>query len=255
MDRWKTSNTAVLVIVTLVFAFCVAGPAAAEEKRVVKERIVLSDGEEGEHRVVFVDEDGEVQHLDGDELHRVHANLDDDALVVRLHGMHGGFLGVQFSEMTSELREHFGVSGDAGVMVSKIVEGGPADQAGVQVGDILTRVDDLEITSGRGLVRAVREREEGETVALEVYRDGRPVTLSATLEEMDGMHHAGHKRVMMLRCPEGEDCESHHMPHMELHEQCEGLERCEVKINCEDGGVCTCTVNGETAECPEGIDP
>ena len=64
------------------------------------------------------------------------------------------FLGVEASEMTPELRAHFGAPEDAGVMLSKIVDDSAAQVAGLAVGDIVTRVDADEIASVGGLGRA-----------------------------------------------------------------------------------------------------
>ncbi len=92
------------------------------------------------------------------------------------------FLGVEASDLTPELRAHFGVPEDAGVMLSKIVDDSAAAGAGLAVGDVVTRVGGEEIASVSRLGRAVRSREGGETVEIEYWRDGEPGTAVATLE-------------------------------------------------------------------------
>lgn len=141
-----------------------------------------------------------------------------------LRGHHGGaqsgtFLGVQLSELTRELRIHFGVPETVGVMVSKVLPDTPAERAGVQVGDIITRVDGEDVVSANALAHAIRQRAEGDVVDLEVWREKRIETLSPTLAKRKGLE---------LDC--GADCE--------------------VKVIC-DGGDCECTVNGEAADCEE----
>ncbi len=96
-----------------------------------------------------------------------------------------GFLGVELTPLTRELREHFGVPGDAGVMIGRVVEDSAAAQAGLQVGDIVTHIDGEEITSAGDLGRAVRQKEGGETVTVELWRDDGLQTFAVTLGEQE----------------------------------------------------------------------
>lgn len=101
------------------------------------------------------------------------------------HGFRGGYLGVGLLDLTQELREHFGAPAEAGVMVSSVEPDGPAAKAGVAVGDILTAVDGDTLRSAWDLGRRIRRGEEGETVGLELVRAGKPLSLTATLDERD----------------------------------------------------------------------
>ncbi len=67
-----------------------------------------------------------------------------------------GFLGVEASSLTPELRSHFGAPEDAGVILSRVLADSAAQAAGLAVGDVVTRVDGEEITSANGLGRVVR---------------------------------------------------------------------------------------------------
>ena len=60
-------------------------------------------------------------------------------VAVRTPDHSGKVLGVGLTDLTPELREHFGVGGDAGVMISRVVEDSPAAKAGLRVGDIIER--------------------------------------------------------------------------------------------------------------------
>jgi S1-C subfamily serine protease len=68
-----------------------------------------------------------------------------------------------------------------GAQVQNVTAGGPAAVAGVVEGDVIVRVGDRPIAGADELVVAVREREPGETVPIEVVREGRPLTLSVVL--------------------------------------------------------------------------
>lgn len=96
-----------------------------------------------------------------------------------------GYLGVGIVQLTPELREHFGAPADRGVMVSKVVENSPAATAGIAVGDILLSVDDEAIDGEWDLIREIGRHGDGETVSIEVQRDGTPFSVTATLEERD----------------------------------------------------------------------
>ncbi len=93
-----------------------------------------------------------------------------------------GYLGVQVDDLTRGLRQHFGVQGDVGVLVEDVEADTPAAAAGLVAGDVVVAIAGEPVASARGLTRAIHAR-PGETVALEVVRDGRTVELTATLGE------------------------------------------------------------------------
>ena len=106
--------------------------------------------------------------------------------VVKIRGLVGrGFLGVQLTPLTPELRVHFGVPEDIGVMVARVEEGGPAEAAGIRVADILSAIDGERIDNARALSRAVRKKEEGDLVTIELYRDGSLASYPVTVGERD----------------------------------------------------------------------
>jgi hypothetical protein len=116
------------------------------------------------HRIVIVGPDGKEKVIEG-----------LGPMVRR------GFLGVGLTELTPELRTHFGAPEDAGVMVSSVEPGSPADKAGLEVGDILTRVDGKDVKSSWDVRARVRDFEEGQQVPLEVWRDRKVQTLTAAV--------------------------------------------------------------------------
>jgi S1-C subfamily serine protease len=72
---------------------------------------------------------------------------------------------------------------DEGAAIVEVVPDGPADQAGVQVGDVVVGFDSEAITDSVELGTAIRAREPGETVEVVVVREGQRQTLSLTLGE------------------------------------------------------------------------
>ncbi|HWN42385.1 MAG TPA: PDZ domain-containing protein [Thermoanaerobaculia bacterium] len=115
-------------------------------------------------KIVVVDKDGK-EHV-----------FDSQGTPVRR-----GYLGVGLTELSPELRAHFGVPEDAGVMVSSVEDGSPADKAGVKVGDIIAALDGKDVKSSWDIRSQVRELKEGEQVPVTVYRDGKAQNLSAAI--------------------------------------------------------------------------
>jgi len=115
-------------------------------------------------KIVVVDKDGK-QHV-----------WDSEGTPVRR-----GFLGVGLTELSPELRAHFGAPEDAGVMVSSVEDGSPADKAGLKVGDIIAALDGKDVKSSWDIRSQVRELKEGEQVPITVYRDGKAQNLSAAI--------------------------------------------------------------------------
>lgn len=227
-------------------------------------RILKADG----HDVVLIEDhegDGERGESVRRRVHRVMKRLGDAG--ARLHGRHGGgaFLGVQLSELTPELRTHFGVPDDAGVMVGKVVDGSPALRAGLEVGDIVTAVGDKPVASASALSRAIRGNEDGDTVVLEVWRDGQVQKIDAVLEERERRPAIASRSVsrfsngqteervieVKVDCEDGQDCtvDVANANSFEFAASaCGDSGECEVNVDC-DGGDCACTVNGEAADC------
>lgn len=100
-------------------------------------------------------------------------------------GLSSAYLGVELVELTPELRIHFGVPDDRGVMIGRVEEESPAATAGLAVGDVITEIDGEAVESGWDLSLAVRQHEPGDEVDLELWRDGQALQFSATVGERE----------------------------------------------------------------------
>lgn len=262
----------------LALVATLASPAWAGEgeKKVRVKKIHRCEGENceelheaaGGHHAIFINKDGETHDLEG-----AHGMtwVDADGGDVRIiRGGSGTFLGVQLTDLTDELRAHFGVPEGQGVMVSKVVDDSPAARAGVEAGDILTAVDGEMVKGAGSLSHLIGARDEGETVALELYRDGRVETLSPTLAKHE-MKAGGMHRMHKMGSPGMHQMGGHGMRQIQVHcegedgeEDCEvnigdggiklgdfdcgGAEECRVNVECTESG-CECTANGEAVDC------
>jgi membrane-associated protease RseP (regulator of RpoE activity) len=90
---------------------------------------------------------------------------------------HRGRIGVQVEAMTPELRGYFHAPDDRGLLVARVEPKRPAARAGLQVGDVIVSADGKPMSEPFELVRHVAAAPAGETIELEVLRDGKERTL------------------------------------------------------------------------------
>jgi membrane-associated protease RseP (regulator of RpoE activity) len=131
------------------------------------------DGEEPgkpvvKKRVVMIDKDGKRKVWEG-----------DGPMVRR------GFLGVGLTDITPELRAHFGVPEEAGVLVAKVEPGSPAEKAGIRVGDILTRIDGGAVKSSWDVTGKIRKLDDGQQIPIEIWRNGKAQNVTAAIIEKE----------------------------------------------------------------------
>ena len=90
------------------------------------------------------------------------------------------YLGVQAMSMTEQIASQFRYDITQGVFISAVDEGGAADKAGLQMGDVITKVDDHEIKDMADLTIVKKQYSAGDTVTLTVYRQGETQELELT---------------------------------------------------------------------------
>jgi serine protease Do len=92
-----------------------------------------------------------------------------------------GYIGATVQPVTDEIAESLGVKGKKGALVAELTPGGPAARAGLQPGDLVTRIDGHEVLSNADLTRHVGLVAVGGDIHLQVLRDGqaRQVTIRA----------------------------------------------------------------------------
>jgi serine protease Do len=79
-------------------------------------------------------------------------------------------LGIGFQDLNPQLAAAFGTAPAAGVLIHTVVSGGPADEAGLRVGDIIAGLNGKEVGSGRQYAVAVADLTAGATAVLKVWR-------------------------------------------------------------------------------------
>ncbi len=92
-----------------------------------------------------------------------------------------GYLGVQTQDLTPELATEFKLHGATGVLLGGVSPNGPAEKAGLRVGDVISRFDGKEVIDSRQLMLAVAEAKPGQIVPVEILRDGSSKPLRVTI--------------------------------------------------------------------------
>ncbi|WP_317929371.1 DegQ family serine endoprotease [Halioxenophilus sp. WMMB6] len=92
-----------------------------------------------------------------------------------------GWLGVMIQEVDRDLAASFGLRKPEGALVARIEPGSPADDAGLQVGDIILKFAGEKIAESSDLPHVVGSTQPGESVPVEVIREGKKKSLSVTV--------------------------------------------------------------------------
>lgn len=92
-----------------------------------------------------------------------------------------GWLGVEVQPLTADLAEAFQVAPGSGLVISGLYREGPAWQAGLKPGDVILRIDGETAVAGRHAMNQVARARPGDTVTIEVLRDGKLLSVEAAV--------------------------------------------------------------------------
>ncbi|MCI5107818.1 MAG: trypsin-like peptidase domain-containing protein [Pseudomonadales bacterium] len=106
-----------------------------------------------------------------------------EEMIVQAIEANSGYLGVltgeALNEQSSEL--FFGVEHIRGILVENVDEGGAAQRAGIQPGDVITGVGETPVTDAQNIMMEIRNKKPGDTIEVQIYRNGQTFTLPTTL--------------------------------------------------------------------------
>ncbi|HSE19448.1 MAG TPA: PDZ domain-containing protein [Pyrinomonadaceae bacterium] len=95
-------------------------------------------------------------------------------------------IGVSTMQLTKQLADYFGITGGKGVLVTAVIDDGPAAKAGVKAGDVITAVDGEEVDSPGDISRVINSKKEGD-VTLTIVRNKSQQTIRVTPREGGGL--------------------------------------------------------------------
>ena len=90
-----------------------------------------------------------------------------------------GWLGIEVQPLTQELAESFGLSGRPGIVVAGIFRGGPAQKAGLELGDVILSIDGEPASDGRRSMNQVARIKPSDKITIQVMRNGKELKLTA----------------------------------------------------------------------------
>jgi len=95
------------------------------------------------------------------------------------------YIGVFLQETTKDLAEFFGLKDGAGLLVTELTKGGPADKAGLQVGDVIFKADGKRVNTVAELSAVVQTKKKGDKVKIEYMRDKKALSLAVEVAEQE----------------------------------------------------------------------
>jgi len=98
-----------------------------------------------------------------------------------------GWIGISMNNLTPDLAEAFGLEEPAGVVVTGVYPGSPAEAAGIRRGDVILAVDGRKIYDGRSLMDLIAARQPGGEVRIRGLRQGHPLELTVAIAERPAM--------------------------------------------------------------------
>ncbi|HUM16245.1 MAG TPA: DegQ family serine endoprotease [Candidatus Nitrosotalea sp.] len=95
------------------------------------------------------------------------------------------WLGVSIQSLSPELAKGFNLGDAKGALVASVSDDSPAMKAGIKAGDVITDYDGKKVSRSEDLPKLVAETPAGREVPVTVLRDGKPLTLRATVTLLD----------------------------------------------------------------------
>ena len=109
-------------------------------------------------------------------------NSMEDLVAQAIEG-NSGYLGVLTGEALDSQSSQlfFGVDHIRGMLVESVDNGGAAERAGIRPGDVITQVENTQVVDAENILMEVRNKKPGDTINIQVYRNGQSFNLPTTL--------------------------------------------------------------------------
>ncbi len=90
-----------------------------------------------------------------------------------------GWLGIEAQDLTPALANSFGLPDTKGILIAGVLRGGPADQAGIEPGDIIQTINGRDVVSSRNAMNFIAQSGPDTALKIQGIRNGKPLTLKA----------------------------------------------------------------------------
>jgi S1-C subfamily serine protease len=94
----------------------------------------------------------------------------------------GPRIGVETEELSGQLADYFGLTGNEGLLVRSVESGGAAEKAGIKAGDVITKVNGVKVTTASGLRAALRDNAGKGEAPITLMRSRKEMTLTVKIE-------------------------------------------------------------------------
>ena len=98
---------------------------------------------------------------------------------------HGGYLGVDFENLTRQQREKLHLAPNEGVEIAAVDHDAPAGKAGLHSNDVIVKLGGKKAQNAEDLIDALHKMHPGQTVVLHIVRDGKPMEIPVVLADRD----------------------------------------------------------------------
>lgn len=95
------------------------------------------------------------------------------------------YLGITMDDVTTSMARALQLDEPTGVLVNDVVEGSPAEEAGLRTGDVILAIGDRDIKGTSSLSKVIRRHEPGDEVSIKILREGKRKTVKVTLGERE----------------------------------------------------------------------
>lgn len=139
----------------------------------------------GDEIQVKVWRDGKTKTLSV-ELGERERELKDVERTIVIRGEPKAWLGIRMQSLSPQLGEHFGTK--KGVLISEVIEGSPAEKAGLEAGDVITKIGDDGVEETHNVSTILADFEPGDNVEIHIVRDGKSMSKEAKLADAPKEH-------------------------------------------------------------------
>jgi serine protease Do len=99
-----------------------------------------------------------------------------------------GYIGISIEDVTPDSAKFFNVTKAVGAVVSDVTPDSPGSKAGLKTGDVITEFNGKPVSDAGELQMETSQKQPGDTIHLQVMRDGKTIDVPVTLESMNGGH-------------------------------------------------------------------